>query len=89
MVGGGDLQFGVLGPVEVTDAGKASRWAGRSSAALLADLILNAGRSFPSRRLIDDLWGDAPPPDRRPHQSRPTSRACAVCSVTVPRPARC
>ncbi len=62
MVGGGDLQFGVLGPVEVTDGGQSLPLGGPKQRALLADLILNAGRIVPTARLIDDLWGDAPPP---------------------------
>jgi YVTN family beta-propeller protein len=62
MVGGVDLQFRVLGPVEVTDGGQSLPLGGPKQRALLADLILNAGRIVPTARLIDDLWGDAPPP---------------------------
>ena len=62
MVGGGDLQFRVLGPVEVSDGGQSLPLGGPKQRALLADLILNAGRVVSTARLIDDLWGDAPPP---------------------------
>ena len=62
MVGGVDLQFRVLGPVEVIDGGQSLPLGGPKQRALLADLILNAGRIVPTARLIDDLWGDAPPP---------------------------
>jgi YVTN family beta-propeller protein len=62
MVRGGDLHFGVLGPVEVTVGGQSLPLGGPKQRALLADLILNAGRIVPIGRLIDDLWGDAPPP---------------------------
>ncbi|MBA3691601.1 MAG: AfsR/SARP family transcriptional regulator, partial [Actinobacteria bacterium] len=34
---------------------------GTKQRALLADLILNAGRVVPASKLIDDLWGDDPP----------------------------
>ena len=61
MVGGVDLQFRVLGPVEVTDGGQSLPLGGPKQRALLADLILNAGRIVPTAQLIDDLWGDAPP----------------------------
>jgi YVTN family beta-propeller protein len=61
MVGGVDLQFRVLGPVEVTDGGQSLPLGGPKQRALLADLILNAGRIVPTAQLIDDLWGDASP----------------------------
>jgi len=62
MVGGVDLQFRVLGPVGVTDGRQSLPLGGPKQRALLADLILNTGSIVPTARLIDDLWGDAPPP---------------------------
>jgi YVTN family beta-propeller protein len=62
MMGGGGLEFRVLGPVEVRDGGRALPLGGPKLRALLADLILNAGSVVSTARLIDDLWGDAPPP---------------------------
>jgi YVTN family beta-propeller protein len=62
MVGGGGLEFRVLGPVEVSDDGRNLALGGPKQRALLADLILNAGSIVSTTRLIDDLWGDAPPP---------------------------
>jgi YVTN family beta-propeller protein len=61
MAGGGDLQFRVLGPVEVCDDRRSLPVGGPKQRALLADLVLNAGNIVPTARLIDDLWGDAPP----------------------------
>ncbi len=61
MVGGGDLQFRVLGPVEVSDGGQILPLGGPKQRALFADLILNAGSIVSTARLIDDLWGDGPP----------------------------
>ena len=61
MVGGGDLQFRVLGPVEVCDGPRSLPLGGPKQRALFADLILNAGSIVSTARLIDDLWGDAPP----------------------------
>ena len=86
MAGGGDLQFRVLGPVEVSHGGRNLPLGGPKQRALLADLILNAGSIVSASRLIGDLWGDGPPPATR---SRPTSHASAVFSGTVPRQAYC
>jgi DNA-binding SARP family transcriptional activator len=62
MVGGGDLQFRVLGPIEVSGGGQSLPLGGPQQRALLADLILNAGSVVSTARLIRDLWGDDPPP---------------------------
>jgi YVTN family beta-propeller protein len=62
MVGGGDLQFRVLGPIEVSGGGQSLPLGGPQQRALLADLILNAGSIVSTARLIRDLWGDDPPP---------------------------
>ena len=61
MVGGGDLEFGVLGPVEVSDDGRNLPLGGPKQRAVLADLILNTGTVISTARLIDDVWGDASP----------------------------
>jgi YVTN family beta-propeller protein len=62
MVGGGGLEFRVLGPVEAADDGRILALGGPKQRALLASLILNAGSVVSTARLIDDLWGDAPTP---------------------------
>jgi DNA-binding SARP family transcriptional activator len=61
MVEGGDLEFWVLGPVEVSDSGRNLPLGGPKQRALLADLILNAGTIVSTAQLIDDLWGDTSP----------------------------
>ncbi|MFF4238856.1 BTAD domain-containing putative transcriptional regulator [Actinomadura geliboluensis] len=56
------MRFGVLGPLEVWTAGGAPvAVRGAKVRALLAVLIGHEGRPVPVDRLIDDLWGDAPP----------------------------
>jgi len=62
MVGGGGLEFRLLGPVEAAEDGRNLALGGPKQRALLADLILNAGSIVSTARLIDDLWGDTPPP---------------------------
>jgi len=57
------VRFGVLGPVAVwTDAGRPVAIPGRKVRALLADLLVHAGRPVPADRLIDDIWEGRPPP---------------------------
>jgi DNA-binding response OmpR family regulator len=67
MAGASDLEFCVLGPVEVCDSGGNLPLGGPKQRALLADLILNAGTVVSAARLIDDLWGGHLAGDRRPH----------------------
>lgn len=56
------MRFGALGPVTAwTDDGRAVRIPDRKVRALLADLLLHAGRPVAVVTLIDDLWGDELP----------------------------
>ncbi|MEU4605292.1 alpha/beta fold hydrolase [Kribbella sp. NPDC023972] len=56
------MRFGVLGPVTAwTDDGQAVRLPDRKVRALLADLLLHAGRPVAAAAIIDDLWGDELP----------------------------
>ncbi|NDU75954.1 AfsR/SARP family transcriptional regulator [Actinomadura sp. DSM 109109] len=56
------MRFGLLGPLAVwTDGGGPVRVPGLKVRALLADLLVHEGRPVPADRLVDDLWGDAPP----------------------------
>jgi DNA-binding SARP family transcriptional activator len=56
------MRFRVLGPLEVRSG---DDWASISAGkwrSLLACLLLQPGRIVPTETLIDELWGDAPPP---------------------------
>src|ERR1700694_4622771 len=55
------MEFRVLGPLEVTDGGRVVPVNGSKQRAVLALLLLNAGRVVSSDRLLDELWGDEPP----------------------------
>jgi DNA-binding SARP family transcriptional activator len=55
------LEFRILGPLEVWDGSSALRLGGHKQRALLAMLLLDAGRVVSVDRLIDGLWGDHPP----------------------------
>jgi DNA-binding SARP family transcriptional activator/ABC-type branched-subunit amino acid transport system substrate-binding protein len=56
------FDFRILGPLEVLRGGRPVRIAGHKQRALLASLVLHANEVVSPDRLIDDLWGDAPPP---------------------------
>ena len=51
----------MLGPLEVTSEGAALELGGPKQRALLALLLLDAGRAVSTDRLIDALWGEQPP----------------------------
>ena len=55
------MEFGILGPLEVRDGPGPLRVPGAKERALLADLLVNAGRVVPADRLVEDLWGGQPP----------------------------
>ena len=55
------MEFGVLGPLEVTDRGRPMSVAGAKVRALLALLLADVGAVVPAARLADQLYGDDPP----------------------------
>jgi predicted ATPase/DNA-binding SARP family transcriptional activator len=57
----GDMEFRILGPLEVRAHGRSLRLGGPKQRALLAVLLLHAGEVVPRERLIDQLWGESPP----------------------------
>lgn len=64
MVGAG-VDIRVLGPVEVTVAGRAASLGGRRSQQVLAALLMEAGRPVSAEHLIDTVWDDCPPASAR------------------------
>jgi DNA-binding SARP family transcriptional activator/basic membrane lipoprotein Med (substrate-binding protein (PBP1-ABC) superfamily) len=56
------LEIGLLGPLEVRYDGEDVALGGAKQRALLAILLLRAGTVVTIERLIDDVWGDNPPP---------------------------
>lgn len=59
------LQFRLLGPLEASRDGVRLDLGPRKQRAVLALLLLSANRVVSTERLIDDLWGDAPPDTAR------------------------
>jgi YVTN family beta-propeller protein len=56
------MDFRILGPLEVCEGERTVTLGGDKQRALLAILLLHANEVISADRLIDDLWGDQPPP---------------------------
>ena len=56
------VEFRVLGPLEVASGGERLALGGAKQRAVLAVLLLRAGEVVPLERLIDEVWGNDPPP---------------------------
>jgi len=56
-----DLEFRILGPVEVRADGQPLQLGGPKQRALLALLLVEADRAVSTDRLVDALWGEHPP----------------------------
>jgi DNA-binding SARP family transcriptional activator len=56
------MDFRLLGPLEVVDDDRAVALGGGRQRALLAVLLLHANEVVSTDRLIDELWGQRPPP---------------------------
>jgi DNA-binding SARP family transcriptional activator/ABC-type branched-subunit amino acid transport system substrate-binding protein len=56
------MEFRILGPLEVSKDGHLVEIEGRKQRALLASLLLHANEVVSPDRLIDELWGETPPP---------------------------
>jgi DNA-binding SARP family transcriptional activator/basic membrane lipoprotein Med (substrate-binding protein (PBP1-ABC) superfamily) len=59
---GGAMQFRVLGPLEVRLGDETLALGGAKQRAVLAALLLRAEEVVAVERLVDEVWGDDPPP---------------------------
>ena len=59
------MDFRILGPLEVRDGSRRLVLGGDRQRALLAILLLHRNEVVSADRLIDELWGEAPPPGAR------------------------
>ena len=55
-------EFRILGPLEVVEDGRPVALGGPRQRAVLAYLLLRAGRPVPTEQIVDELWGQEPPP---------------------------
>src|SRR5262249_17250212 len=59
------MEFRILGPLEVLDDGEPIAVGTRKERTVLAVLLLHANEFVSRERLIDELWGESPPPSAR------------------------
>lgn len=59
------MEFRLLGPVEIRNAGRTQLAGPRQRCNVLAALLVDAGRIVTVETLVDRVWGDAPPPAAR------------------------
>jgi DNA-binding SARP family transcriptional activator len=55
------IRFRLLGPLEAVENGEAIALPGGKPRALFGRLLLDPGRVVAAERLVEDLWGEAPP----------------------------
>jgi predicted ATPase/DNA-binding SARP family transcriptional activator len=60
-----EIELGILGPLEVRVAGRPFPVPGARQRALLAALLLRRGHVVPVERLVDEVFGEAPPREAR------------------------
>jgi len=54
-----DVQYRLLGPMEIVVGGTASKLPGAAERALLVQLLLAPGRTIPATMLVDRLWSES------------------------------
>jgi DNA-binding NarL/FixJ family response regulator/DNA-binding SARP family transcriptional activator len=59
------VEYRILGPLEVADEGEPVPLARLKERVVLAVLLLHANEFVSRERLIDELWGESPPPTAR------------------------
>ncbi|WP_375492100.1 BTAD domain-containing putative transcriptional regulator [uncultured Jatrophihabitans sp.] len=55
------MEYRILGPLEAVRDGRPIDLGSPKQRAVLASLVLEAGRVVPTERLVDQVWGDDPP----------------------------
>jgi hypothetical protein len=59
------VEFGLLGPLEVMDGSEVCSLGGPKQRTVLVHLLLRANHEVTQEKLIDEVWGDDPPPTAR------------------------
>ena len=56
------MDYRILGPLEVADGDRSVALGGERQRAVLGQLLLHRNQVVASEHLIDELWGERPPP---------------------------
>ena len=81
------MELRILGPLEVVDGKGSTSLGGPKQRAVLVHLDLQANRVVPAERLIDEIWGEDPPPAARSALQSYVSHLRKVGTVASGRPA--
>src|SRR3954447_24327085 len=76
------MEFRILGPLEILEKGRQVSVHRGKEQALLAYLLLHANELVPTDRLIDELWGERPPPTVRKNLQNAVSQLRKVLGET-------
>src|SRR6478752_8127113 len=76
------MEFRILGPLEVVEDGNPVALGTLKERLVLGVLLLHANEFVSRERLIDDLWGEAPPPTARKAVNVYVSKLRKALSVT-------
>jgi DNA-binding SARP family transcriptional activator/tetratricopeptide (TPR) repeat protein len=77
------VEFRLLGPVEVWDAGRPVPAGAPRQRTVLAALLVDAGRVVPATTLIDRVWDERPPSDARATLNAYLSRIRALLDMDL------
>jgi len=77
------MDFRFLGPLEVRSAGALLPLGGEKQRGLLAVLLLHANEVVSVDRLVEDVWGEAPPRTVQAYVQNCVSRLRAVLGREV------
>ena len=71
------VEFGILGPLEITAGGQPLPVQGARTRAVLAMLLVHANQVVPADRLTDELWAGQPAGPGRGQPAGPGVSSCA------------
>src|SRR6266550_6999346 len=80
------MEFRILGPLEVVEDGEPVALGTLKERLVLGVLLLHANEFVSRERLIDDLWGEAPPPTARKAVNVYVSKLRKALSLAGPDP---